>query len=177
MRRLFLFVWNALDWLQQIVMVMTSVAIVLLILIQVTLRYFFMMPLMGVEELACLCGFWLYFTGAASGARERSHIKADLLNVFVKNERALYFIKALSSLALVVLAAIFFQWTAHYLSWSMKSWERSPALSVPMVYAQASLTINAFLMLFYFVIEGVDYARQALGLSPFVFASPSRECE
>ncbi|MDR3354955.1 MAG: TRAP transporter small permease subunit, partial [Synergistaceae bacterium] len=87
MRKALLSLWGFLDVAQQLVMVMTSVAIVILILVQVTLRYIFMLPLMGVEELACLFGFWLYFTGASNGARERSHIKADLLNVFVKNER------------------------------------------------------------------------------------------
>ncbi len=178
MKSLFLFFWKLLDWLQQIVMVTTSVAIVLLILTQVALRYFFMMPLMGVEELACLCGFWLYFTGAANGARERSHIKADLLNVFIKNERKLYFFKAIASFVLIVLAAIFTSWTYNYLQWSMKSWERSPALSIPMVYAQASLMINAFLMFFYFLIEFLDYVRQAMGLKPFgLLLAPQQECE
>ena len=179
MKRLFLFLWKLLDWLQQITMVLTSVAIVLLILIQVALRYFFMMPLMGVEELACLCGFWLYFTGAANGARERNHIKADLLNVFIKNERTLNLAKAISSVILVALAGLFVEWTFNYFRWSIKSWERSPALSIPMIYAQASLLVNAILMLFYFFIEFLDYARQAVGRPPFAFPSPApeQECE
>jgi TRAP-type C4-dicarboxylate transport system permease small subunit len=172
MKALFMLLWRVLDWLQQIVMVTTSVAIVVLILVQVVLRYFFKWPLMGVEELACLCGFWLYFTGAANGARERSHIKADLLNVFVKNERMLNMAKAVTSLLLIALAGIFVEWTVNYILWSLKSWERSPALSIPMVYAQASLMINAFLMFFYFFIEFLDYARQALGYPPFRFAAP-----
>jgi TRAP-type C4-dicarboxylate transport system permease small subunit len=171
MRRLFLFIWRVLDWFQQIVMVTASVAIVVLILTQVALRYFFRMPLMGVEELACLCGFWLYFTGAANGARERSHIKADILNLLIKNERALNGAKALISFVLVVLAGIFVEWTVNYVLWSMKSWERSPALSIPMVCAQASLMVNAVLMLFYFFVEFLDYARQALGYKPFRFAA------
>ncbi len=179
MKRLFMFFWHLLDWLQQIVMVSTSVAIVLLILTQVALRYFFRMPLMGVEELACLFGFWLYFTGAANGARERSHIKADLLNVFIKNERVLYFAKAFSSLILIVLAGIFVEWTFSYFRWSLKSWERSPALSIPMIYAQASLTVNAVLMFFYFFVEFLDYAGQAMGYLPFRFTEPQsvQECE
>jgi TRAP-type C4-dicarboxylate transport system permease small subunit len=171
MKHLFMLLWRVVDWAQQIVMVTTSIAIVLLILVQVALRYFFMMPLMGVEELACLFGFWLYFTGAANGARERSHIKADLLNVFVKNERILYGVKTLVSFILIVLAGIFVEWTLSYFRWSLKSWERSPALTIPMVYAQASLMVNAVLMFFYFFIEFLDYARQALGYAPFRFAT------
>ena len=172
MKQLFMFVWRTLDWLQQIVMVTTSVAIVLLILTQVALRYLFRLPLMGVEELACLCGFWLYFMGAANGSRERSHIKADLLNIMIRNERALGGVKALISFVLIVLAGLFVEWTVSYVLWSMKSWERSPALSIPMVFAQASMMASAILMFFYFFVEFLDYARQALGYEPFRFANP-----
>jgi TRAP-type C4-dicarboxylate transport system permease small subunit len=175
MRRLFLFVWHILDWFQQIIMVVTSIAIVVLILTQVALRYFFRMPIMGVEELACLCGFWLYFTGAANGSRERSHIKADLLNIMIRNQRALNGVKALISLALIVLAGFFVEWTVSYVLWSMKSWERSPALSIPMVCAQASMLVSAVLMLFYFFVEFLDYVRQAMGYKPFRFADPAAD--
>ena len=175
MRRLFMFVWRILDWFQQIVMAATSVAIVLLILTQVALRYLFRMPIMGVEELACLCGFWLYFMGSAAGARERSHIKADILNIMIKNERALNGARALISFALIVLAGLFVEWTVSYVLWSMKSWERSPALSIPMVCAQASMMVSAVLMFFYFFVEFLDYARQALGYESFRFADPSAD--
>lgn len=177
--RLMRVLWRWVGSLQNIVMVLTSVAIVVLILLQVLLRYFFMMPLMGVEELACLCGFWLYFIGSANGARERSHIKADLLNVFIKNERGLAAAKTCSSLILLFLSGLFVEWTFGYLQWSMKSWERSPALSIPMVYAQASLLVSAVLMFFYFFIEFLDYSRQALGYRPFdprLYQS-EQECE
>ncbi|GHT00252.1 hypothetical protein AGMMS50276_25570 [Synergistales bacterium] len=172
MKVLWVFLWRLLDWIQQTIMVATSVAIVFLILDQVTMRYVFKKPLMGVEELACLCGFWLYFMGAANGSRERSHIKADLLNVFIKNERTLNYCKAAVALTTVVLAGIFVQWTVNYFQWSLKSWERSPSLSIPMIYAQASLLFSAILMFFYFFIEFLDYVRQARGYPPFRFANP-----
>ena len=172
MKRLLMFLWHCLDWIQQIVMVSTSVSIVLLVLVQVSLRYFFRKPIMGVEELACLFGFWLYFTGAANGSRERSHIKADLLDVFVKNKKTLYWAKTIVLFVLIVLSGIFVSWTFNYFNWSIKTWERSPALTIPMVYAQASLVINAALMFFYFFIEFLDYLWQALGHPPFRFTNP-----
>jgi TRAP-type C4-dicarboxylate transport system permease small subunit len=171
MKLLWMLLWRILDWVQQIIMVTTSISIVVLILVQVLLRYGLKKPLMGVEELACLCGFWLYFTGAANGSRERSHIKADLLDVFIKNKRTLYWSKAAVTLVTAVLAGIFVQWSVNYLQWSFKSWERSPSLRIPMIYAQASLMFSAVLMCFYFFIEFLDYARQAMGHPPFCFAS------
>jgi TRAP-type C4-dicarboxylate transport system permease small subunit len=159
--------WRLLDWAQQIVMVAASVSIVTLILVQVVLRYFFRMPIFGVEELACLFGFWLYFIGAANGSRESSHIKADILNVFVTNERVLNIAKAVIAFITLVLSGIFIEWTSSYVSWSFVTWERSPSLRIPMVCAQASLFVSSILMFFYFAVEFVDYVRQARGYPPF----------
>ncbi|HCU38408.1 MAG TPA: hypothetical protein DGT21_24215 [Armatimonadetes bacterium] len=49
----------------------------------------------------------------------------------------------------------------------MKSWERSPALMIPMVYAQFSLVVSSVLMCFYFFVEFLDNTRQAMGKPPF----------
>ena len=167
MNSLFLLVWTFLRKIQRAVMIFTSVMVVVLILIQVALRYLFKLPLMGIEELTCMAGFWLYFTGAAQGAMERSHIRADLLQVFIKDTKKLFLARSIGAFAVVILAGIMCSWTLKYFQWSLKSWERSPALMIPMVYAQASLLISSFLMCFYFIIEFVDYFRQGLGKPPF----------
>ncbi len=167
MKRVFLFVWILLGKAQRGIMIFTSLVVVTLILIQVALRYFFKLPLMGVEELATMVGFWMYFIGAANGSRERSHIKADILNAMIKNEKTLFFSKAVGNLVVTVLACIMVQWAIRYFQWSIRSWERSPALMIPMVYAQFSLVVSSFLMAFYFLVEFLDNARQFFGKPPF----------
>ena len=167
MNSLFLLVWTFLRKIQRAVMIFTSVMVVVLILVQVALRYLFKLPLMGIEELTCMAGFWLYFTGAAQGAMERSHIRADLLQVFIKDTKKLFLARSIGAFIVVILAGIMCSWTLKYFQWSLKSWERSPALMIPMVYAQASLLISSFLMCFYFIVEFVDYFRQGLGKPPF----------
>ena len=167
MKRAFLFAWILLGKAQRGIMIFTSVVVVTLILVQVALRYFFKLPLMGVEELATMVGFWMYFIGAANGSRERSHIKADILQAFIKNQKTLFVSKAIGNLVVTVLAAIMVNWAVHYFQWSMKSWERSPALMIPMVYAQFSLVVSSILMCFYFFVEFLDNTRQAMGKPPF----------
>ncbi len=166
MKSLFLSVWTLLRKAQRAIMIFTSVMVVILILIQVALRYLFKLPLMGVEELTCMAGFWLYFIGSAQGAMERSHIRADLLQVFIKDTKKLFLARSIGAFAVVILAGIMCSWTLKYFQWSLKSWERSPALMIPMVYAQASLLVSSFLMCFYFFVEFVDYFRQGLGKPP-----------
>ena len=167
MKHAFLFLWILLGKIQRGIMIFTSIVVVTLILIQVALRYFFKLPLMGVEELATMVGFWMYFIGAANGSRERSHIKADILQAMIKNPKALALSKAVGNLVVTVLACIMVKWAVEYFQWSIKSWERSPALMIPMIYAQLSLVASSFLMAFYFVIEFIDNTRQAFGKPPF----------
>lgn len=167
MKRAFLFVWILLGKAQRAIMIFTSLVVVTLILVQVALRYFFKLPLFGVEELACMVGFWMYFIGAANGSRERSHIKADILQAFIKNQKTLFVSKAIGNLVVTILALIMVQWAVRYFQWSLKSWERSPALMIPMIYAQTSLVVSSFLMAFYFLVEFLDNTRQFFGKPPF----------
>ena len=163
MKKLFDTVWVLLRKVENFVMIVSAIVLVILVLTQVALRYIFKLPLMGVEELATMTGFWMYMLGAASGARERNHIRADLVYTVVKSERAFRVIQSAVTLATVVLACIMTQWCWNYALWSIKSWERSPALMIPMVFAQVSLLVSSALMAFYFFIEFLDNIRQAAG--------------
>lgn len=163
MKKAFYLLWFILGKMQRYIMVITSIVLVGLVVAQVLLRYILKLPLFGVEELACLVGFWMYMTGSATGSRERSHIQADLLHVMIRNARSYAWGKTITSLMTTILSIIMTQWAWNYVVWSFKSWERSPALMIPMIFAQASLLVSSFLMSFYFVIVFVDYLRQALG--------------
>lgn len=68
MKKAFLLLWFTLGKIQRYIMVITSVILVSLVIAQVLLRYVLKLPIMGIEELACLVGFWMYMTGAATGS-------------------------------------------------------------------------------------------------------------
>lgn len=163
MKRLFDVLWVALRKAENAIMIVSAIILVCLVLTQVALRYIFKLPLMGVEELATMTGFWMYLLGAASGSRERNHIKADLLSL-IKNKRVYSASQTIISLITVVLAAVMVNWCWNYALWSFKTRELSPALMIPMFYAQISLLVSSVLMTFYFFIEFIDHVRQALGM-------------
>ncbi len=163
MKKLFEMIWILLRKIENAIMITSTIILVTLVLTQVALRYIFKMPLMGVEELATMTGFWMYMMGSASGARERNHIRADLIHSVMKNERAYRMIQTVVTLITFILACVMTNWCWNYITWSIKSWERSPALMIPMVYSQMSLLVSAALMAFYFFIELLDNIRQAAG--------------
>ena len=131
--------WKVLEVVQKSIMVVSSLAILTLVIVQVTLRYVFVRPLMGVEELATMTGFWLYFMGASWGTADRTHIKADLVNAFVKDPRKLVWVKTGVALISVGLSIFMTYWGWRYVLWGITKWQRSFTLMIPMIYSQVSI--------------------------------------
>lgn len=158
--------WKVLEYIQKSIMVLASLTILTLVVVQVTLRYVFVRPLMGVEELATMTGFWLYFMGASWGTADRSHIKADLVNAFVKDPRKLLWIQTGVALLSLGLCIFMTYWGWQYVLWGISRWQRSSTLMIPMIYSQVSIFICAVLMVFYFGVEFVDNLLKATGRIP-----------
>jgi len=161
--------WKFLEYAQKGIMILSSMTILTLVLVQVVLRYIFVMPLMGVEEIATMVGFWLYFMGASWGTAERIHIKADLMQVIIKDPKKLIWFKVFISALSVALSGMMVYWGWGYFQWGITRWQLSSTLMIPMVYSQSSVFVGAILMFFYFIIELVDHFLQATGKKPLDF--------
>ena len=84
MKKIALLIWKIPLFLQIVVMVVGGSIVGILIFTEVFLRYVLGSPLFGIEELILFIGMWLYFMGASYGAFERTHIKAELINIWAK---------------------------------------------------------------------------------------------
>lgn len=163
MKRLALFLWKVPLFLQKFIMVVGGAVVGGLIVTEVFLRYVLGSPLFGIEELILFIGMWLYFMGAAYGAYERSHIKAELVNIWCKSDRSLAILRTIASIFTVVLAITLVSWTYPYFMWEMKRGGTSQALLLPKIICQSAVFTGSILMAFYFTLELVDNALQALG--------------
>jgi len=174
-RRIGLFTWKGLVQVQRAILIVSSGFVVLLVFASVIMRYVIHYPGMEVEEIATLVAFWLYFTGAAYGSYERSHIKADLADVIFKNPKSNARVKVIASAITFILALIMTYWGYYFFVWGIEMGGRSPILLLPMVYAQSSIFIGALFMSFYFLIELVDKIRQSLGVAPLSWTGVEKE--
>jgi TRAP-type transport system small permease protein len=145
-----------LAWCDRGLMLLASVAIVLTTLALVALVLFLVLDrttigtsFMGTHELALLAAMWLYMVGAVVAMRNREHITVNYLSSRLTNAR----VEALRGLlvALVVLGcAVFFVRLAQdMLAWSQRRPQRTPSLGLPLIYAQASLIAAAGFCLLY----------------------------
>ena len=77
-----------------------------------------------------LFAFWLYFMGAVYGSYEDSHIKADLLNVYIRNMRCKDGLALISQALTVLVNTIVLIWAAKYFSGEIAKWGLSTSLKI-----------------------------------------------
>jgi len=139
----------------------SAIPLVILIFAQVWLRYVFHLPLLWVEELAIVPAFWMYMTGAAYAAYNRSHIKVDLVEIAVKSPRRQVLIRFLVSLITLGFAMLFVQWGYEFFIWDLVHKPETATLRFPMVYGRSAFFFaGGILGGIYWWVETIDLARQ-----------------
>lgn len=116
---------------------------------QVVMRYILELPVMGLEELLVYPTLWLYFLGSVNASREDTQIKANVLDVFLKTDRARLIVRVIADLLSVIVAAWLTFWAYDYFRYALRVWKESPTLYIPTFYAECALFIGLVLMTFY----------------------------
>ena len=116
---------------------------------QVIMRYIFKIPVMGLEEILVYPTLWLYFAGSVNASREDSQIKANVLDIFLKSERAVLLVRVIADFASLVISAWLSYWAWDYFRYALKVWKESPTLYIPTFYAECALFIGMALMCVY----------------------------
>ncbi len=143
------------------ILILVSAMVICTMFAQVVSRYVFEAPIWGLDELTGHIAVWLYLIGSAHGSYERSHIKAEFLHIFIKNQRLLSIVRTLASALAVMVSCYMIVWSMDYVHWSITKHEVTPTLQIPTVVFQISILISAILMAVYFFVEMLELARQA----------------
>lgn len=123
-------------------------------------RYVFAGNFYGSDEIIMLFAFWLYFMGAVYGSFEDTHIKADLLNVYIKNMHVKDGVALLAQVATVVVNTIVLIWATRYFFGEIAKWGLSTSLKIPLVIPKSAVYFGFLLMEFYHVYYLIRNAMQ-----------------
>ena len=116
---------------------------------QVIMRYILELPVMGLEELLVYPTLWLYFLGSVNASREDTQIKANVLDVFLKTEKAKMLVRVIADLLSVIVASWLTFWAWDYFRYALRVWKESPTLYIPTFYAECSMFLGLVLMTIY----------------------------
>ena len=133
------------------ILIFTSLMLSGLMVTEVVSRYFLGYPIWGWEELAMLSAMWLYMIGAARAAYERTHLKTEVISLWIKNPRNLRIVKALASLIALIMAGFMAYWSSDILFWGLEKNPTTPVFNIPWVVAQSSLFVAGIIISIYFL--------------------------
>ena len=115
------------------------VALAFLMVVQIILRYVFIAPFLGVEEIAVLLGLWIYFLGLIHVTRTRQHISSGVLQLFVRGRASIRAMEIFKLVVCVASSAIFLVFSVQYWIKTADSGRISTYLSWPMTIWVSSM--------------------------------------
>jgi TRAP-type C4-dicarboxylate transport system permease small subunit len=143
--------WVILEKSMRAVLVICSTVSTGCILYAVLLRYVLNSNFYGSDEIILLFAFWLYFIGAAYGSYENSHIKADLLNMYVKNMRYKDGLNLIAQAVTVLVNCILLVWAFESFLWALEKMPLTTSLKIPIVIPKSAIFFGLLLMAFYHI--------------------------
>lgn len=133
------FIWRALLKCERFLMVLSGAAVVLVIVIKVIFRYVIKTDFAGSEEILIICALWLYYLGGLYGNYRDSHIKADVLSIFVKNKRILRAVNVLVKAISLGVSLFLFKWALDYMKLCIRLGGYTAVYHIPMMFSRAAL--------------------------------------
>lgn len=129
---------------------------------QVVMRYILELPVMGLEEMLVYPTLWLYFLGSVNASREDTQIKANVLDVFLKTDKAKLIVRVIADAMAVVVASWLTYWAWDYFRYALRVWKESPTLYIPTFYSECAVFIGLLLMTIYAVWYLIKNLRKLL---------------
>lgn len=155
-------IYRVIITVQRFICYICAVALPLIITYQVILRYVLKAPLMGIEELQTFFIIWLYMMGGSVASEQRSHIECGILTLYIKKERSKAIFNCFKALFSLVVCTWLTYWAYWFFDYSFNLWKTSDILRIPMFFGESAMFIGLIFMLFFAVLELVDYIRQLI---------------
>jgi len=130
--------------------------LILAMMLELLVRFFLKQSIFGLSDFIGFSSVWLYAIGASYASYERSHIKAEFINVIVKSDRVRHLFRFVSAVVSTLMSIVFAKWSWDLCVYSVSIGEVTQAYPVPKVIFQSSFFVGAVLMAIYFLWEAID---------------------
>ncbi len=127
--------------------------------VQVITRYVLEVPVMGLEETMMYPTVWLYILGAVNASRENSHIRANVLEIFLKTDRGHTILAIIGEVVSLIVGLWLLSWAWQFTQYAWKVWRESPTLYIPTFYFDVALVVGLALMMVYTALHLIRHIR------------------
>ncbi|WP_137702104.1 TRAP transporter small permease [Marimonas lutisalis] len=117
--------------------------------VQVITRYVLQVPVMGLEETMLYPTLWLYIFGAVNASRENTHIRANVLEIFISTEKGHTILAIVGEIISLIVGLWLLSWAWDFTRYAWRVWKESPTLYIPTFYSDVALVVGIALMMIY----------------------------
>ncbi|MES0884953.1 TRAP transporter small permease [Roseibium sp. SCP14] len=139
-----------------VAIVLAGIGLTGLMFTQVLLRYVFLSPFVGIEELALLLGAWGYFLGLAYVTRNGEHIHGGIVTLLTKDPQVVQGIRLFMSLASIVACVIFGYYASRYAVFEIEKGRMSSYMRWPKGLWSSSMIVGFAGTIFYLVLQALN---------------------
>ena len=156
--------WDFLLSAERLVMSASCVVIVTLVFVTVIMRYFFKANFAGMEEIIIFFAFIIYFIGSAYCSYEESQISADMMGVFIKNERSMELVKSIRGAVESVLLVVATGFCVDLVAYANRTGAKTTAVKIPYTVLYFVVFLGIALMAFYTIVHTVRHTRNYISM-------------
>lgn len=127
--------------------------------VQVITRYVFQVPVMGLEETMLYPTVWLYILGAVNASRENTHIRANVLEIWLSTPRQHRILAIIGEVISLIVGLWLLSWAWEFTRYAWRIWKESPTLYIPTFYSDVALVVGLTLMMVYTVWHMIRHIR------------------
>jgi len=131
--------------------------------VQVITRYVLQVPVMGLEETMLYPTLWLYILGSVNASRENTHIRANVLEIFVKSERGTVILAIVGEVISLIVGLWLLSWAWDYTRYAWRVWRESPTLYIPTFYSDVALVLGIACMMLYTTVHLLNHVKSLRG--------------
>lgn len=144
------------NWIISIITKLMGVFMVILtviVFLQVLARYVFHVSIGGLGELPVFLMIISVWLTAATLARQDGHIKLEMTEMVIKNEKILKFIKLLVHILTLASVAVFTYLSYDYVKFGVETWDTTAGLKFPVWWLTSIVLISGVLMTIYYMMH------------------------
>ncbi|MDR1578867.1 MAG: TRAP transporter small permease subunit [Synergistaceae bacterium] len=138
--------------LQKIIMIVSTVIMLALLASVVLFRYVLHADIYGYDEFLLSSAFWMYFIGATYAMYEGTHVKADIVGMFLPLKKRLR-LKLTAGVINIAVSAVLTVLAFNLAERAVETWQVSAVWDIPFLIYQLPIFIGFLLMTFYLTLE------------------------
>lgn len=138
--------WRVLDNAQRATLIVCNLAIMLIVVSAVVMRYALELDFYGSEEILMIFAHWLYFIGAAHGSFENSHVEADFIQDWLGDTKLADVLAYARDVIEICVLFVLTYWAFLFVSFAVDRWPVSSGWGIPLLVPQSAIFTGFVLM-------------------------------